>query len=153
MWAWQGRLVTGRAEEISGRPRLLILRAYQHSECPVPSRFLRRTESEMPPPSGFDHASTTKSNSTRSIAVHPCKKCKDGAPSVGTLHAKERPPGATRSTGLPCGTNVGARDPSLSSPGSGRWWNPPSWHCAAGSVESPGTSIRGATVSSVLRRI
>jgi hypothetical protein len=41
----------------------------------------------MPAPSGFDHVSTTKSNSTRSIAAHPCKK-KDGAPSVGMVHAK-----------------------------------------------------------------
>jgi len=56
--------------------------------CPVPSRFLRRRESEMPAPSGFDHVSTTKSNSTRSIAAHPCRKRKDGAPSVGMVHAK-----------------------------------------------------------------
>ena len=42
----------------------------------------------MPAPSGFDHVSTTKSNSTRSIATHPCKKRKDGAPSVGMVHAK-----------------------------------------------------------------
>jgi hypothetical protein len=28
-------------------------------------------ESEMPAPSGFDHVSTTKSNSTRSITAHP----------------------------------------------------------------------------------
>src|ERR1035437_10765805 len=41
----------------------------------------------MPAPSGFDHASTTKSNSTRSIATHPCKKRKEGAPSVGMVHA------------------------------------------------------------------
>jgi len=34
-------------------------------------------ESEMLAPSGFDHVSTTKSNSTRSIATHPCKKRKD----------------------------------------------------------------------------
>jgi hypothetical protein len=39
-------------------------------------------------PSGFDHVPTTKPNSTRSIAVHPCKKRKDGAPSVGMVHAK-----------------------------------------------------------------
>ena len=45
-------------------------------------------ESEMPAPSGFDHVSTTKSNSTRSIAAHPCKKRKDGAPSVGMVHTK-----------------------------------------------------------------
>ena len=32
--------------------------------------------------------STTKSNSTRSIATHPCKKRKDGAPSVGMVLAK-----------------------------------------------------------------
>jgi len=42
----------------------------------------------MPAPSGFDHVSTTKSNSTRSIAAHPCKQRKDGAPSVGMVHAK-----------------------------------------------------------------
>jgi hypothetical protein len=28
----------------------------------------------MPALSGFDHVPTTKSNSTRSIAAHPCKK-------------------------------------------------------------------------------
>jgi hypothetical protein len=31
---------------------------------------------------------TTKSNSGRSIATHPCKKRKGGAPSVGMVHAK-----------------------------------------------------------------
>jgi len=53
-------------------------------------------ESEMPAPSGFDHVSTTKSNSTRSVAAHPfdklragsCQKRKDGAPSVGMVRAK-----------------------------------------------------------------
>jgi len=39
-------------------------------------------ESEMPAPSGFDLVSATKSNSTRSMATHSCKKCKDEAPSV-----------------------------------------------------------------------
>jgi len=38
--------------------------------------------------SGFDHVPTTKSNSTCSIAAHPCKKRKDGAPSVGMVHPK-----------------------------------------------------------------
>jgi len=50
----------------------------------------------MPAPSGFDHVSTTKSNSTRSVAAHPfdklragsCQKRKDGAPSVGMVRAK-----------------------------------------------------------------
>ena len=42
----------------------------------------------MPAPIGFDQVSTTKSNRTRSIAAHPCKKRKDGAPSVGMVHAK-----------------------------------------------------------------
>jgi hypothetical protein len=42
----------------------------------------------MPAPSGSDHVSTRKSNSTRSIAAHPCKKRKDGAPSVGMVRAK-----------------------------------------------------------------
>jgi hypothetical protein len=50
----------------------------------------------MPPPGGFDHVSEPKSNSTRSIAAHPfgklragsCRKRKDGAPSMGTVHAK-----------------------------------------------------------------
>jgi hypothetical protein len=32
--------------------------------------------------------STTKSNSTRSIAAHPCKERKDGAPSEGIVQAK-----------------------------------------------------------------
>jgi hypothetical protein len=40
----------------------------------------------MPAASGFDHASHNKSNSTRSIAAHPCKKRKDGAPSVGMVY-------------------------------------------------------------------
>jgi hypothetical protein len=39
--------------------------------------FLRRA--------GVGH---NKSNSARSIAAHPCKKRKDGAPSVGMVHAK-----------------------------------------------------------------
>ena len=38
--------------------------------------------------SGIDHVSTTKSSSARSNAAHPCRKRKDGAPSVGTAHAK-----------------------------------------------------------------
>jgi len=42
----------------------------------------------MPAPSRFDHVSVTKSNSTRSIATHPCKGRKDGAPPVGMVHAK-----------------------------------------------------------------
>ena len=37
---------------------------------------------------GFDQVSTTKSNSTRSIAAHSCRKRKDGAPSVGMVHTK-----------------------------------------------------------------
>src|SRR5208283_1513284 len=45
-------------------------------------------ESEMPAPSGFHHVSITKSNSTRSIAAHPCKGRKDGAPPVGMMHAR-----------------------------------------------------------------
>jgi hypothetical protein len=39
--------------------------------------FCEGRESEMPAPSGFDHVSTTKSNSTRSIAAHPWKELKD----------------------------------------------------------------------------
>jgi len=39
-------------------------------------------------PSGFDRVSTMKSNSTRSIAAHPCEKRKDGAPSVGMVYTK-----------------------------------------------------------------
>ena len=35
-----------------------------------------------------DHVSTTKSNSTRSVAAHSCKKRKDRAPSVGMVRAK-----------------------------------------------------------------
>ena len=50
--------------------------------------FCEGRESEMPAPGGFDHVPTTKSDSTRSIATHPCKKRKDGAPSVGMVHAK-----------------------------------------------------------------
>jgi hypothetical protein len=54
----------------------------------------------MPAPSGFDQVSTTKSDSTSSIAAHPfdelragsCRKRKDGAPSVGTAHAEASKP-------------------------------------------------------------
>jgi hypothetical protein len=50
----------------------------------------------MSAPSGFDHVPTTKLNGIRSIAAHPFdelragsyKKRKDGAPSVGMVHAK-----------------------------------------------------------------
>jgi hypothetical protein len=61
--------------------------------------FCEGRESEMPAPNGFDHVSTTKSNSTRSIASHPCKKRKDGAPSVEMVHtqiAKDGPPARDR---------------------------------------------------------
>jgi len=50
--------------------------------------FCEGRESEMPAPSRFDHVSTRRSNSTRSTAAHPCKERKDGAPSVGLVHAK-----------------------------------------------------------------
>ena len=68
------------------------------SEAGAPSFayfFCEGRESEMPAPSGFDHVSTTKSNGTRSIASHPCKKRKDGAPSVEMVHTqivKDGPP-------------------------------------------------------------
>ena len=72
----------------------------------------------MPAPNGLDHVSTTKSNGTRSIAPHPfhklracpelaegagsCKERKEGAPSVGTLHAEIVKGGATcRRSGSP----------------------------------------------------
>jgi hypothetical protein len=58
----------------------------------------------MPAPRGFDHVSTTKSNSTRSIAAHPCKKRKDGAPSVRMVHTKivkGGPPAITNTVGAP----------------------------------------------------
>ncbi len=42
----------------------------------------------MPVVSRGGYVSTTKPNSARSIATHPCKKRKDGAPSVGIVHAK-----------------------------------------------------------------
>jgi hypothetical protein len=49
----------------------------------------------MPAPSGFDHVSTTKSNSTRAIAARPRKKRKDGAQVLarvvlGENHTKPR---------------------------------------------------------------
>ena len=40
--------------------------------CEEPALSLSKgRESEMPAPSGFDHVSTTKSNSTRRIVAHP----------------------------------------------------------------------------------
>jgi hypothetical protein len=63
--------------------------------CPVLRVFCEGRESEMLTPRGFDHVST-KTNSTRSIAAHPCKKRKDGAPSVGMVHAKIVKGGPTR---------------------------------------------------------
>ena len=56
--------------------------------CPGLRVLCEERESEMQAPSGVDHVSTAKSNSACSIAAHPCKKRKDGAPSVGTVHAK-----------------------------------------------------------------
>jgi hypothetical protein len=65
--------------------------------CEEPAlRLPKGRESEMPASSGSDRVSTTKSNSTRSIAAHPfdklragsCKQRKDGAPSVGMVYAK-----------------------------------------------------------------
>jgi hypothetical protein len=50
--------------------------------------FCEGWESEMPAPSGFDNVPTTKSNGARSIAAHPCKERKGGAPSVEMVHAK-----------------------------------------------------------------
>ena len=59
----------GRAFDLAGitktvgAPFLLV-------SCEEPALSLSKgRESEMPAPSGFDHVSTTKSNSTRSIAV------------------------------------------------------------------------------------
>ncbi len=42
----------------------------------------------MPVANGFDDVPTTKSHSARSIATHPCRKRKDGAPSVRIVHAR-----------------------------------------------------------------
>jgi hypothetical protein len=51
---------------------------------------------EFRPPSGFESTLTAKSDSTDSITAHPCKKRKDGAPSVGMAQAKIVNGGATR---------------------------------------------------------
>jgi hypothetical protein len=56
--------------------------------CPVLHVFCEGRESEMPPPNGFDHWVPNKIDSTRSNTTHPCKKRKDGAPSVEMVHAK-----------------------------------------------------------------
>ena len=80
----------GMTNTVGGAPFLRVF-----CEEPVLSGAEGRG-SEMPAPSGFDHVSTTKSNSTHSIAAHPfdklragsCRKGKDGAPSVGMVHAK-----------------------------------------------------------------
>jgi hypothetical protein len=64
--------------------------------CPVLRVFCEGRELGMPATRGFDRVSTAKSNSTRIIAAHPCKKRKDGAPLVGMMHAKFVKGGATR---------------------------------------------------------
>jgi hypothetical protein len=42
----------------------------------------------MPASRGVHHLSRANSNSTRSIAAHPCKERKDGAPSAGIVDAE-----------------------------------------------------------------
>jgi hypothetical protein len=80
-----------------GWPGLLILCVFTNT---VGAAFLRvfceepalggadARESEMPARGGFDHISKAKSNGTRSISAFPCKKSKNGAPSVGMVHAR-----------------------------------------------------------------
>ena len=72
----------------------------------------------MPAPSGFDHVPTTKSNSARGIAAHPfdklragsCRKRKNGAPSVGMVHAEIVKGGPTRQAILRRSTHLGETD-------------------------------------------
>src|SRR6266576_768314 len=68
-------------------PRLLILRALPTQWVPRSSLFLRRVGVGNAGAERVDHVSTTKSNSTRSIAAHPCKNARM-RPSVGMVHAK-----------------------------------------------------------------
>src|SRR5882672_4930297 len=89
--------MTVMASRMGGWPRLLILWAFPTRWVPRSfALFAKGRESEMPAPSGFDRVSTTKSNSTHSIAAHPfgklragfCQKRKDGPPSVGMVQAR-----------------------------------------------------------------
>jgi len=71
---------------------------HQTAGCPVPSaalragssRFFEGRESEMPAPGGFDDVSTNRSNSTRSIAAHPCKKTQGWGNLGGNGACKDR---------------------------------------------------------------
>jgi hypothetical protein len=80
--------VVGANTDVGGWPTLLISRTLPTQLAPRLSRFLRRRESERLAPGGFDHVSKTKPDSRRSIAAHPCKNRKDGAPSAGMAYSE-----------------------------------------------------------------
>jgi len=69
-----------RQKSVAGRPAFDLAGISYPVGVPLLRVFCEGRESETPAPSGFDHVSTTKSNSARSIAAHPCKERKDGAP-------------------------------------------------------------------------
>jgi hypothetical protein len=92
-WDGESQMKTG------GWPRLLISLASPAQRVPRPSRTLRRA--------GVGNACAIgliipalfgmTNRSTGSTVAHPCKKRKDGAPSVGLMHtetAKGGPPAA-----------------------------------------------------------
>jgi len=80
-------LLINSTSPLGGWPRLFDLAGITNTVgtpflcvfCEKPAlRLSKGRESEMPAPSGFDHVSTTKSNSTRSIATHPFDKLRAG---------------------------------------------------------------------------
>jgi hypothetical protein len=63
----------------------LICGHYQHSGCPILRVFCEGWESQMPRAKWVSSRVHSKIKRTRSIAAHPCKKRKDGAPSMGMV--------------------------------------------------------------------
>lgn len=80
--AFEGPLLKGRVA------RVFDLWALATQSVPHPCVYCGGREAEISATRAFDHVSTRKSSSTRRIAAHPCKKCKNGAPSVGMMQAK-----------------------------------------------------------------
>jgi hypothetical protein len=87
--------------------------ALQTEWVACPSRFFAKGGSRecLVEPSGFDDCTQQNLNSIRSIATHPCKKRKDGAPTVGMVHAK------IVKDGPPAGLYLNRNQPKVSSAG------------------------------------